>query len=79
MNRVDEHDTAAVRAEAATSRELDFADDRGASHATWVAAAAVVLVIAWFISGLIWPTGDTEISEEQPPTAVSVAVIALRD
>ncbi|MCP4382835.1 MAG: efflux RND transporter periplasmic adaptor subunit [Hyphomicrobiales bacterium] len=75
MNRVDEHEATAGSVGATPSKEMVFADDRGASRAIWVAGAAVILVVAWFASGLIWPTGDAEISEDQPPTAISVAVI----
>ena len=75
MNRVDEQGTTSVRAEAATPETMVFTDDRGASRATWVAGAMVILVFAWFISGLVRPTGNAETLVEQPPAAISVAFI----
>lgn len=55
---------------------LAFEDDRGASRSTWVAAAILVVMIAWMGSGFVVPSGD-EAAEDtgiSQPDAVAVAV-----
>lgn len=75
MNRVDEHDIAQDAATGVPTKTMTFTDDAGASRATWVAGAAVALLVAWFASGLIWPADDLGGTEAQPaPAAISVAV-----
>lgn len=55
---------------------LEFADDPGASHSTWIAAALVLLLAGWFLSGMVWPSEDPDGSQEhREQTPISVAVM----
>ena len=57
-------------------KALEFADDKGASRAFWIAAALLVAIVGWMGSGYIIPSGEGESApqETEKPGPVAVAV-----
>ncbi|KIN63926.1 Multidrug efflux transporter VexE [Sulfitobacter noctilucicola] len=54
---------------------LEFTSDKGASRSTWIAAALVVMIVAWMGSGFIFPAAEeaeSDAREELAPVAVAV-------
>ncbi|WP_421723461.1 efflux RND transporter periplasmic adaptor subunit [Bauldia sp.] len=56
---------------------MKFSDDPGASRATWVAAFLIVVLTAWFASGLVWPSEAPE--TEQDGNVQAPITVAVRD
>ena len=55
--------------------ELDFSSDPGASRSTWIAAAILVLLVAWMGSGFILQTEQETAQQDTPePKTPSVMV-----
>lgn len=53
---------------------LSFEDDRGASRATWIAAALVIAIVGWMGSGYLLPSGDTKVPQAAETRVEPVAV-----
>lgn len=59
----------------AQSKKLDFTADAGASKSTWIAAALVLVIVAWMGSGFIFPSEDSgQPAAREAPKPVAVAV-----
>ena len=53
---------------------LAFEDDKGASRATWIAGALVVMIIGWMGSGYVLPSNDGDVPRETETRLAPVAV-----
>ncbi|SMX38601.1 efflux RND transporter periplasmic adaptor subunit [Maliponia aquimaris] len=55
--------------------DLSFADDKGASRSTWIAAALVLAIVGWMGSGLVLPSEEPEqVARQSGPDLVAVTV-----
>ncbi|MGR3271557.1 efflux RND transporter periplasmic adaptor subunit [Thalassococcus profundi] len=53
---------------------LAFEDDKGASRATWIAGALVILIVGWMGSGYVLPSNDGDVPRETETRLAPVAV-----
>lgn len=53
---------------------LTFSDDKGASRATWIAAALVLAIVGWMGSGFVLPPDAPEDAPAEAPVIAPVAV-----
>jgi len=67
------------RTEPEARERLEPVDDPGAARAAWIAGILLLLVVAWFVSGFVFPAGgDGEPTRSDRQAPVTVAVIESR-